>query len=213
VLRSAEIRWFFPRPWSDEVRLWFSAGRELEPEGEREDQYLLFPDCETVGVKLREGKLEVKARVSGPSPISLENGVRGQTDQWVKWSFASQGLPALTQDLLQSGQWVGVQKKRIVRKFSADSDSVKEVPPKQQPFPASGCNVELTAIKVNATPKLWFSLGFEAFGPPAAVARILDEAVRSFFSGNGAMPGIRLSESESLNYPAWLRMLEPARGT
>ena len=65
----------------------------------------------------------------------------------------------------------------------------------------------LTGIQVTAAPQSWFSFGFEAFGAPTAFANILDEAVRLFFAGNAALPGIRLSESDSLNYPAWLARL------
>lgn len=207
MLRSAEVRWFFPGAWPDEVRRWFGAGRQLEAEGEREDRYLLFPECETVGVKLREGKLEVKARVSGPGPFAVADGVRGRTDQWVKWSFASEGLQTLTGDLLRSGRWVGVRKERYLRKYSVDSGQVEEVPPRQKPLPVSGCNVELTAVGVDAEPASWYSLGFEAFGNPAGLAGTLEEAVRSFFAVNGGMPGVTLSERESLNYPAWLATL------
>ena len=55
-------------------------------ERERNDDYLLLPGCDTVGVKQRQGKLEVKALVAGPSPFSL-GAVVGRLDQWVKWSF------------------------------------------------------------------------------------------------------------------------------
>jgi hypothetical protein len=205
LLPSAEIRWFFQGTLSDEILNWFSPPeQERNLESEREDQYLLLPECDTVGVKLREGKLEVKALISGPSRFTLGNIV-GRTDQWIKWSFDNKGLQALKDDLLESGKWKEVQKERILRKFSTDSGVVREVSPKQKPFPVSGCNVELTSIKVNAGQK-WFSLGFEAFGP-AAINERLEKVVRSFFEGNGDMPGIPLSEIESLNYPTWIRKL------
>jgi hypothetical protein len=102
--QSAEIRWFWPGHAQWEVLLaWFtregrlpliehtdtpdSAARPfVKQERPRTDEYLLLPNCETVGVKQREGQLEVKALVDVPQPFAQGN-VAGQIDQWVKWSL------------------------------------------------------------------------------------------------------------------------------
>ncbi|MGH8579874.1 MAG: hypothetical protein ACREVK_07080 [Gammaproteobacteria bacterium] len=96
VTYSAEIRWFFPRALPDRLVQWFSQEAHLEHEGVRHDRYLLFPSCDTVGVKLREGLIEIKARVAPPVPFNLGPGLSGRTDQWVKWSFSAAGIKALT---------------------------------------------------------------------------------------------------------------------
>ena len=56
MLHSAEIRWFVPGQIPQAVLDWFGAGHALKPEEKRIDEYLMFPDCDTVGVKLRQGK-------------------------------------------------------------------------------------------------------------------------------------------------------------
>lgn len=209
MLHSAEIRWFVPGTPAKKVLTWFEAGEALEPEGKRIDNYLMFADCDTVGVKLRnQKKFEIKSRVSDSRPLALVGlGINGRTDQWVRWSFDSEGLTALEGELKQSGRWVQVIKDRYLRKFSADSGNVVEVPPKQEPFPDSGCNVELTLIEVQADPKLWFSLGFEAFGSSGSVAKILNDTLESFFKAHGSMPEHNLSGRESMSYPTWLATL------
>lgn len=205
MLHSAEMRWFVSGALPQEVLQWFRAGHDLQPEQERTDEYLVFPGCDTVGVKLRQGRLEIKALSSSPRPLALDPGINGRTDQWVKWSFESASLPPLVGELHQSGRWIRVGKTRYLRKWSADTGTLVEVP--SEAFPPVGCNAELTCIELQAQPGLWYSLGFEAFGPPATNGKTLDETLRRFFNAHGGMPGIRLTGRESMSYPAWLATL------
>jgi hypothetical protein len=82
--QSAEIRWFWPGHAQWEVLLaWFTrqgrlplvaetrqnvsqpdVGRLVKQERPHTDDYRLLPNCQTVGVKQREGRLEVKALVA-----------------------------------------------------------------------------------------------------------------------------------------------------
>ena len=58
-----------------EILSWFSAGHVPDSEPVQVQEYLLFPDCESVGVKLREQRFEIKAK-SGPSrPLHLAFGI------------------------------------------------------------------------------------------------------------------------------------------
>jgi hypothetical protein len=174
-------------------------------EQKRTDEYLLVPNCSTVGVKQRQGKLEVKALIAGPRPFSL-GGVVGRVDQWVKWSFdPSEAIATqLEIELDQSGPWRRVVKKRHTQKISLDSGGPVSVPPDQRP--ETGCNIELTVIDVEATLRTWLTFGFEAFGPSARVMALLDEAVTHFFAVHGPPP-VSLDGSDSLSYPAWLATL------
>jgi hypothetical protein len=83
-LHSVEVRWFWPGHAQWEVLLaWFTrkgrlplvaetrqnvsqpdVGRLVKQERPHTDDYLLLPNCETVGVKQRQGRLEVKALVA-----------------------------------------------------------------------------------------------------------------------------------------------------
>ena len=57
MFHTAEARWFIPVALPDAVLDWFRAGRPLGSEGVQVHEYLLFPDCESVGVKLRDGRV------------------------------------------------------------------------------------------------------------------------------------------------------------
>ena len=221
---SAELRWFLPDQdqW-DPLLKWFRLQDQLplreegpyvpktgaEPfvklERERTDEYLLLPDCDTVGVKQRQGKLEVKALVAGPRPFSL-GGVVGRVDQWVKWSFdPSEAIATQFEiELDQSGPWRTVVKKRYTQKISLNSGGPVSIPPDQ--YPEIGCNIELTMIDVQATLRTWLTFGFEAFGPSGRVVALLDQAVQHFFAAYGPPP-VSLDGNDSLSYPAWLAKL------
>ena len=99
-----EKRWEYDRT---------AAGPFVKLEQDRTDEYLLMPDCDTVSVKQRQGRLEVKALVAGPRPFS-QGRVVGRVDQWVKWSFdPSEAIATQFKiELDQSGPWRRVLKKR-----------------------------------------------------------------------------------------------------
>ncbi|MEI2689854.1 MAG: hypothetical protein V9H69_09100 [Anaerolineae bacterium] len=135
---SAEIRWFLPdQGRNDQILNWFrlpdqelvvetqnyvllpDAAPFVKQERERVDEYLLMPDCTTVGVKQRQGRLEVKALIAGPHPFS-QGEVSGRVDQWVKWSFdpSNEIANLLEGELDQSGPWCRIGKKRYLQKYS-----------------------------------------------------------------------------------------------
>lgn len=222
---SAELRWFLQgKDQFDEFLKWFClqdqillktegeynpktvSGPFVKQEEERNDEYLLLPDCDTTGVKQRQGKLEVKALVLGPRPFSL-GGVVGRLDQWVKWSFEpsdKQRSKDLEIELNLSGRWRKVIKKRYLQKYSFDS-GLAAVSPDQRPD--TGCNIELTVINVKANIGTWLTFGFEAFGPSGRIIALLDEAVTYFFTLHGKPP-VRLEGRDSFSYPAWLALLQ-----
>lgn len=207
MLHTSEARWFIPERLPDAVLDWFRAGEAIDSEGVQVHEYLLFPDCDSVGVKLREGRFEIKA-MRGPSqPLSLPFGIKGRTEQWVKWSFASEALQALDPALHQSGRWLKVRKERFLQRSSPERSRLMDITVMQDSLSLAGCNIEVTRIDVDADPRSWFSLGFEAFGPPALTARTLDGVLVAFFNEHGPVPGRTLNENESASYPAWLAKL------
>jgi len=205
MFSTTEIRWFIAGILPEETLSWFSAGHPLETATVQVHEYLLFPGCDTVGVKFREDRFEIKAKVGIPQPFSLVMGIRGWREQWVKWSLATKGLPMLGPELRQSGPWLTVRKERNQRIFSAEAGNLQEVPAGS--FPVVGCNIELTRIEVEADPPSWFTLGFEAYGPPSATSGILGEGLDLFFKAQGGAPGIKLNRANSFSYPTWLMNL------
>lgn len=209
-LYSAEIRWFFPfeAPIASEappqlpadVLDWFRDGRNLSwPPEPRTDRYLLLPGCTSTGVKLREGRFEVKAICGTAEPVQLAPGVSGWADRWVKWSYGGEAAGLWTAALSrETVGWLDVTKWRLLRAFDLSGGRVVEVTDM-----ASEDTVELTAVR--AQNHFWWTLGLEATGAPES----LDEKFRrlvDYFFGR-AKPPLVLDNGHSAAYPGWLDTL------
>lgn len=205
MLHSAEVRWFKRGSLPLEAVGWFRAGRPLSAE-ERTDRYLVFPGCETVGVKVRQESLEIKALRGSSEVVHFPCGVAGRAECWVKWSSDQPGVQAWLQALLREappdgrGQagWTAVAKTRWLRTFSLDGRLVAEVTFGQRV--SEGCRVELTRIL--AAGGEWWSVGLETFGDPARMHDSLRLGGSHFFAHHPPLEVLEVAGSCS--YPAWL---------
>jgi hypothetical protein len=161
-VRSLEVRWIFPGQLKAAVAGWF--GRFPAEVESREDNYLLDPDLRGLSVKIRGGgALEVKAYRGSPGILEVAGRARGRMESWQKWSFP---FSPLSQDSGDPAGWRPVRKRRRISRFSlASGPIVARAPgPGQEP----GCEVELTEVRTHG--QAWWTLGFEATGPPACSA-------------------------------------------
>jgi hypothetical protein len=210
MLASAEVRWFFPGDPPEEVTAWFRAGVAPAAQPRRVDRYLLMPGCESVGIKLREGLFEVKARCGPSEACAYPNGVRGRRDAWTKWSRT-----VADQRLLLPGageRWVAVAKRRALRGFSLDGagDDPREIDAPGA-RPSRGCGVEITRVElIDAESSRWWTLGLEAFDEHGDARECL-ERVATFLFGNTPPPfGLQIEASAA--YPEWLLRHAPDSG-
>lgn len=214
MLYSAELRWFFEGEPSDAARDWFDASGRSRPQSARVDAYLALPGCETAGIKLRENRLEIKARTAAPERLAL-GGVEGLCDGWLKWSLAPDDAGPLRRTLAAGGdQWVPVEKRRRLRKFSTDGPTVAEIDA-DDILARNGCQLELAALRV-LRPRCgldepaetdwtdaasWWSLSLEAFGE---LTRLRESLARAAAAMLVEPPALDLESASSLSYPSWL---------
>jgi hypothetical protein len=199
MLPSVEARWFIrgeaPKEALDWIQRWELGPSEPE---KREDHYLRFPDIASIGVKLREGKFEVKRRDLDLGLVALGSRVTGRLSLWRKWGFK---IVDDGSNKAPDGHWITTEKKRFLRKYSKEQSGLLPVDPKS--FPARGCTVELTALRVRGAE--WWSVGFEAFGPDESELRnTLTLAAEKCFN-TGIYPA--LDRKDSFDYPEWLASL------
>ncbi len=213
---SAEIRWFFQGSAPREVMDWFENSLGSR-EKKRDDEYLVLPHCRTVSVKVREGKLEVKAQREPPQLVDYGGAAEGYRDLWVKWSRPAADMPELRR-LIGSGKerWIFVEKRRFLRKFSLDPGAPLEVRAAED-RPAEGCGVELTHLIAKLGQPYspseagweakgeWWSFSFESFADPLRVQDNLERVAGTFFEQNH--PPIPLAAETSESYPVWLSRL------
>lgn len=136
----------------------FMQLKHVETEG-RVDHYLVFPISQSVGVKLREGKFEVKSLVGQAGACRIGHNLQAIGEVWEKCSIADKD-DQLNSILLQSSNTISISKKRLKCTFSQINDNW--MPTKALTSYNEGCQVEITDIKVNGENHWSFSL--EAFG-------------------------------------------------
>lgn len=206
MLHSAEIRWFFEGSLPEKEHLiWFFSGQADEltsgqEEERRTDRYLVFPGCESVGVKERQRKFEIKTMRGSAETASYPGGISGRLETWVKWSYGGPAALAWVAALRsETSGWIEIAKNRWTRKYSLDSESLEEVHAKDAK-PAEGCNIELTGVE--AAGSHWWTFGLEAFGDQQNVRSNLAAVANHFLTAN--RPPFKLGTVGSVSYPVWM---------
>lgn len=199
---SMEVRWFLPVALPDEVRQWFDRKQPTLIEAEqREDWYLLLADHKDMGIKLRQGKLEIKHRTGDRGVKKIVKGVKGRIEQWQKWSFSLTAEEEVPAHLPAEAEfWLEVQKTRWVKTYQVRQGAIAGVTPEAKP--EQGCQIEMAEIRVLG--QVWHSLGFEAFGQANTLEQTLMQVLGQVFN---EMDGGSLKAKQSLSYPQWLLRL------
>lgn len=214
MYQSLETRWFHRGEPGHDVRNAVEDGARDPQYRERIDAYLLMPEVDTVGVKVREGRFEIKARV-GSEMRTQVFGRDAIVERWVKWSHSA-GDGALLRELITNNafgslteRWLLVRKRRLMRVLGLEGSTIVEPPPGVRV--ESGCGMELTLLDVlmvepeavhaqEAQPwreaEPWWTMGFEAFGP----AR--DEAFEASLAHFQGLVPRHLEHPGS--YPRWI---------
>ena len=197
---TVEVRWFYPGQIPAPLLAWFHQVRG-EPEAQpcRVDHYLRLKTTEALGIKLREGRIEIKQRQRRLGLVRFHERVAGQVEAWRKWSFPlTRAGASLVGLLTPASSWTAVEKERTLLRFQvAAGGRVVPLPPASHE--AHGCGLELTRIRARGA--AWWSLGFEAFGQEANLQESLVTVARHLLA-SGAVP--HLDSAASYGYPRWL---------
>lgn len=200
---SLEMRWFCNGTLPKAIGQWFgseSLGGYLSPPEEREDLYLLIPSCDYLGVKLRQKNLQVKWRQGELGAMHFGNRWEGKAEKWLKWICADTMGP-LPADLIATGKWVKVKKKRAQRLYQVSAPGVLISVPVEAPIP-QGCIVEITQLNIDGNAS--WTLGFEAFGSESFLTESL-QTVANWTSKSYQAQKLKVEDSS--NYPIWLAIL------
>ncbi len=203
LLISLELRWFLEGSLPVSLDKWFSdslPGSLVSPVDKRDDIYLFQPAVEHIGIKFREGRLEIKWREFA-RPYKGAHGAAGQVERWLKWGWADSEGPDhndISQFGVPNGPWITIAKERRQRKYSWAKDQFIPVPAANS-FD-QGIVVELTALKRNG--RSYSSVLVEAFAPGLdAQQRLLDAAMEYLWRD---FPSPLPEPESSYGYPHWL---------
>ncbi len=195
LLQTHETRWFFPGATPPAVKGWFETLGTPDSQPARTDRYLLRVDS-SLGVKFREGRLEVKQRDAEYGFHPFSPAVSGRVESWTKWGIeiAADEDPST----LKSGRWLPVTKSRQILYYEFDRQGkVKQIVPGE--IPDQGGSLELTAI--HARDSFWWSVGVEVIGDVERQFEILLSLLQNVFEQTH--PPQLLAEA-SYSYPHWL---------
>jgi hypothetical protein len=223
---TLEVRWFCPGALAQSgsgVEAWFRRRPRYSgsddpapiawvpaPPAWRRDRYLLVPGHDDMGLKWREGRLEVKGREAALGHQVFAAGIEGRCERWLKWSYAGAAIErrfgGLFRDRAANGV-VTVKKRRLQRHLRLDPSGVVEVGPNDPR--ERGIDVELTQVRVAGSPhELHWSLAFEGFPSDDQTSERFAPVVGRFLEGCPALP---LTADRSMSYPRWLARLDNAR--
>jgi len=215
---SLEVRWLFEGAVPDEVERWFREGPALGPGGARgdgdwprtpagdpawrDDRYRVVPGAPDLGIKWREGRLEVKGREAALGTWHLGARAVGAAERWLKWSVAGGAVAAAWGAGFDASAdaVVRVGKCRGLRKLALDAaGAVREVPADRYPERVIGA--ELTRIRLDgADADTHWTLGLEAAPASAALEAAFAPAAAAFLAG---CPRV-LPPGHAMSYPEWL---------
>ncbi len=215
-LASHEVRWFFEGPANQHASLkrWFETVASIPRNSDvgmpvwkgrlngEPDVYLVVPGSDDMGIKWREGELQIKGRVSSFGTQVFCGRHQGKIERWVKWSYSD--MPAAYKRLFVGGKEPGlvtasVRKTRALRKVRLDTMTGKAQEVDAQTFVDRGLGFELTDLEVAG--KAYCSLAFEAFPNDSAMDAAFTQAVEYFLDG---LKELDLTAACSQSYPAWL---------
>ena len=214
---SREVRWFFEGSLDANGRLlrWFHSAEPFARRGDvppavlqrrlddAPDVYLLLPGHADMGIKWREGLLQIKGRVASVGPTPFGGGHEGIVERWIKWSYAD--LPGGYRALFESGQErrvVSVSKTRAVRLIDLQHGVADAAEVDVQTWLDCGIVAEITDLEIEG--KQHCTLGFEAFPDRAISSEVFDQAVAVFLD---TLDEPVLRAGQSMSYPAWLQNL------
>ncbi|MCH4823321.1 hypothetical protein ML462_09045 [Gramella lutea] len=163
MFKSREIRWFYSTELKAVEKWFMDNGHTFENAIPRTDYYLPLKNQDDIGIKLREGNVEIKQRISRSKTENITRMSEGNFENYIKWSFSSAEKDGLFQEIIEGEKynWLGVRKERIGYKLKENQNgSIIRV--KLDDYPEFGCQVEYTRIKIMN--EIWYTLCLEWFG-------------------------------------------------
>jgi hypothetical protein len=201
---TLEMRWFYPGRLPGQLVTWLERRSHLPAvQPPRQDHYLRLAGRRALGIKLREGNVEIKKRLDDPGEVEVGPGAVGRMARWRKWSFplaprAAPGAGSLEDLLVPGSAWIAVEKERRLRRYRLAGGLQAAAVPLEAPAEV-GCEFELATVRAGG--QEWWTACFEAFGRESALERALLAVAANVLKDGWPLP---LEAEHSSGYPAWL---------
>jgi hypothetical protein len=195
--QTIEVRWFYRGEIPVQIGNWFETlGERLERIDRRSDVYLQSSSPD-VGMKLRQGNLEVKYRQAQIGRFEIGGLVDSHVELWSKWICVDdRGLLTPTQ-LADKPGWLKVDKIRDRRLFRVEFDEGIKLVQVATPT-ADLAAIELTQLQVLG--QTWWTVACEYFGNDLEIDRQFLPLVGKLLAGSGIA---NITPQISCGYPQW----------
>jgi len=212
MVSSQEVRWFLEGGIEEYplLRHWVEDGavdpRWIGRLGGMPDVYLIVPGASDMGIKWREGQLQIKGLEGALGTQKFAGLHEGKVERWIKWSYEGKSIEtAFTPWFTKSysvARIIEVHKTRCLRKVRISPFAPTPIEMDSKSPVDRGGALEVTDLRVND--RAYTSIAFEAFPNDSGMHSDFTGFVNRFL---GTLHGVDLDESTSMSYPAWLQTL------
>lgn len=198
--KTIEVRWFYSGTLPDDVFDWFDGlGEPLATVDTRTDIYLQSSSPD-MGIKLRQGNLEVKYRQAKLGSIALDGFANNQVEQWSKW-ICIDDLSGLTPTRIANKPgWIEVNKIRYQRLYQVNFDRYIQLISIPTPS-ANAAGIEVTQLQLSG--HTYWTIACEYFGDQIELSNQFLPLIKSLMFG---FPISIHPPSISCGYPEWLNI-------
>jgi len=197
MLESIELRWFFKGVMPKNVVKYCNLSFKCRIEY-RTDYYLELKNCNYLGIKLRDERLEIKWRKNSNDVLKLYNpNMSGNIESWVRWEWvdgASYNDIIKFMNIQTNSPLIKIDKKRSQKKFIVKNRVLEEIYCNQRDF---DCALEITELKIND--QMWWSVGFDIFkGEDKTLFEVMikDHGIQDLM--------LKFDVDNSFGYPEWI---------
>ena len=212
---SAEMRWFPDyETCTRSILPWFNTHGKSFKGNSRSDLYLATKNLPTHGIKLRDGRLEIKVLHHDWGEIAINDKNRGRANMWCKYAFNMNPEDAEPGEIVSAftgsrsiginQDWILFNKERLQVTYAINAGKATIELAGENDLTEQGCHLELTRIKVNFQ-KDYYTFALEAFGKGINLKQYLDMAISEVLLTN-KISG--LCSEWSMSYPEFLGRLE-----
>ena len=213
MISSHEVRWFLKGgiDQNPALRHWVEHGA-ADPRwtgrlGGKPDAYLLVPGAADIGIKWREGQLQIKGLESSLGTQKFTGNFAGKVERWIKWGYEGKSIENAFAPWFDPSnttpQIVEVHKTRFLRKVRLSPFSHTAIEVDSKTLIDRGGALEVADLRVSG--QAFTSVAFEVFPNDSGMHGDFTAFVNAFL---GKLSGVELHESNSMSYPEWLRSLK-----
>jgi hypothetical protein len=194
-LESIELRWFYRGSLPDEIANWFDTLGEPLVAAEPRSDFYLQSSSPDLGVKIRQGNLEVKHLQQQFGKIEVASFGESSVEQWSKWICTNR--TARSPAAGKQG-WIQVDKLRQQRLYQVEFIDPIQLTPIGMPS-KNAAAIELTTLQLRG--QTWWTIACEYLGNNISIDRQFVPLVHCLLR---KYPLSISTPSIACGYPQWL---------